>query len=541
MPEAACLKAVRNKARRWTGMLLSLFLCGMLFIGCDIPAETPVTTTSAQSTAVSPTPVPVSGTLRVWTTPFSAPLNPLTDPDRTHQAIFKLVYQGLFRLSEDQSAIGELCISWTLSPDGYSYTIQLEKGIVFHDGTVLDATDVESSFLAVKAAGPTSPYASSLSNISTMTVLSESQVRFDLIQPDTFTPWALVFPILPSEFFATPTFPGIPPGTGPYRFVDATAGTDLLLTKSDQYKGSESYLVQQIRLVALPDIRSAIKALQEDLVDVIDLTADEYTVYRFRQDLNVQHYAGSRYLFFTIQASAGKLLSERDAFLTVKNILEHVAASDTESTWDLTTAAVPAVPWSVQLDRHDASAVRSPAPSAGYQWSSSQHINLLYPEDDPLRKKIAEQAEALLVAAGLRVVLIGADRDTFSARMAAKAYDILLSEATVPPIPDPSWLYVPGSVRAIPGLELLPRSSGMQEQFTSTAAVLSDLLSAGTPVQDWGVFYKTLLDCAGYSPYVGIGFRQEGLIAGHRIKGQFTSKIDHQYNGIEEVWVWSGS
>ena len=58
---------------------------------------------------------------------------------------------------------------------------------------------------------------------------------------------------------------------------------------------------------------------------------------------------------------------------------------------------------------------------------------------------------------------------------------------------------------------------------------------------DWSGVRKALTACAGYSPRVGIGFIEEGLIAGKRIKGQFSSQSNNPYNGISEVWVWSGS
>ena len=41
---------------------------------------------------------------------------------------------------------GDLAESWTVSPDGRTYTFKLRPNIVFHDGTPLTAADVKASW-----------------------------------------------------------------------------------------------------------------------------------------------------------------------------------------------------------------------------------------------------------------------------------------------------------------------------------------------------------------------------------------------------------
>src|SRR6516162_4654395 len=42
--------------------------------------------------------------------------------------------------------VGDLAQSWTVAPDGMSYTFKLKSGVKFHDGTPLTSADVKASY-----------------------------------------------------------------------------------------------------------------------------------------------------------------------------------------------------------------------------------------------------------------------------------------------------------------------------------------------------------------------------------------------------------
>ena len=334
---------------RLPAILLAAFLLLALLPACAARATTPTAATTVPSGTTAPTPVPVSGKLRLWTTPFTAVPNPLMDNDRTHRALFRLVYQGLFRLSEEQAAVEELCRDWSLSDDGISLTVHLLAGVTFHDGSSLDSSDVLASFGAVKAAGDSSPYAYGLSNVAAVTVLDETTLRFDLVRPDAFAPHSLVFPILPSEYANHAPVSGIVPGTGPYAFVSDAVGSEVQLAKWDRFTGPGTFLVREIEAVAVTDIRGAVEAMEDDRIDLIALNADAYGVYRYRQDLSVYRYSGSDFLFFSINSEGGRSLGSADAFLLARQALDRVRVSIGTGDWTVTPAAIPSIPWSQQL------------------------------------------------------------------------------------------------------------------------------------------------------------------------------------------------
>ena len=51
-----------------------------------------------------------------------------------------------FDATENSQIIGDLAKSWTVSPDGLTYTFKLHEGVKFHDGSPLTSADVKATF-----------------------------------------------------------------------------------------------------------------------------------------------------------------------------------------------------------------------------------------------------------------------------------------------------------------------------------------------------------------------------------------------------------
>ena len=56
------------------------------------------------------------------------------------------VLEGLTKINDNGSVTPRLADSWTMDPDGRSYSFKLKKGVKFHDGEAVDASYVKFFF-----------------------------------------------------------------------------------------------------------------------------------------------------------------------------------------------------------------------------------------------------------------------------------------------------------------------------------------------------------------------------------------------------------
>ena len=79
-------------------------------------------------------------------------INPLLATSDADRDLVQLVYSGLLRVGPDGTYIGDLAESYTVSPDGLTYTFKIRTDAVWHDGKPVTSDDVE--FTIQKARDP---------------------------------------------------------------------------------------------------------------------------------------------------------------------------------------------------------------------------------------------------------------------------------------------------------------------------------------------------------------------------------------------------
>ncbi|RDL25330.1 glutathione ABC transporter substrate-binding protein GsiB [Serratia fonticola] len=70
-------------------------------------------------------------------------LDPYDANDTLSQAVAKSFYQGLFGFDKDMKLVNVLADSYDVSKDGLTYTIKLQPGVKFHDGSAFNAEAVK--------------------------------------------------------------------------------------------------------------------------------------------------------------------------------------------------------------------------------------------------------------------------------------------------------------------------------------------------------------------------------------------------------------
>jgi len=127
-----------------------------------------------------------------------------------------------------------LAESWTASADGLTYEFVLRQGVRFHNGELLAADDVKSSFERYRGVS-----ARVLKDrVRHVQVVDAHRVRFQLKEPwpdflafyaTPATGAAWIVPKKYVEKVGDEGFKRAPVGAGPYRFVSFTPGVELVL------------------------------------------------------------------------------------------------------------------------------------------------------------------------------------------------------------------------------------------------------------------------------------------------------------------------
>ena len=192
-------------------------------------------------------------------------LDPATVTESQSGFITRNVYSRLVDASYDGNSVeADLAESWEISEDGLVYTFTLRPDVMFHDGSILSASDVVYSmnrFLSLGEgdASTFSPYISPESVVA----LDDNTVQFTLSEPFTAflqvlgiprggsivsqawveanatddDPWA-------ADFLATNAM-----GTGPYQFSEWIPNEFARLVRFEDYYGGPAPIEEVISLI----------------------------------------------------------------------------------------------------------------------------------------------------------------------------------------------------------------------------------------------------------------------------------------------------
>ena len=150
-------------------------------------------------------------------------INPVLAASDADHDVSALVYNGLVRADEHGNLIPDIASSWTISPDGKTYTFTLKPNLKFQDGKPLTSSDI--AFTISKIQDPTlkSPLAVAWDGVG-VTTPDANTVVFSLQKPYAGFLNQLSLGILPSHIWSSindaqwiqSQYNTEPIGSGPY-------------------------------------------------------------------------------------------------------------------------------------------------------------------------------------------------------------------------------------------------------------------------------------------------------------------------------------
>jgi len=155
------------------------------------------------------------------------------------------LFEGLTRFASDGAVVPGLAQSWSVSEDGLTWTFDLRRGVVFHDGTAMDSADVVFSLNRARAEDSTNAQKALFAGIADVSAPDTTTVVITLDAPNgnfAFNmAWGDAVIVAPESVATNATQPV---GTGPFRFVEWAKGDSVRLERFDAYWGAAPALTR---------------------------------------------------------------------------------------------------------------------------------------------------------------------------------------------------------------------------------------------------------------------------------------------------------
>ncbi|CAB4864220.1 unannotated protein [freshwater metagenome] len=210
----------------------------------DTTGATTAPTTTGTDAPVEPV---KGGSITIGLDAESTGFNPAVDTwaDSGHN-VARAIFDTLATYAADGSVVPYLAESITANTDATVWTIKVRSGVVFHDGTKLDAAAVQANF---QAALDSSVFKSTVKLVQSMQIVDDLTLAITMSAPWGSFPNTLVGGftgqvgyMASPKMLADPEGGRHPVGTGPFVFSEWTPDDHLTVTRNDNYWQHPAYL-----------------------------------------------------------------------------------------------------------------------------------------------------------------------------------------------------------------------------------------------------------------------------------------------------------
>jgi peptide/nickel transport system substrate-binding protein len=371
-----------------------------------------------------------ASTIRVQLNADIRSTTPGINRDDNTDAVVLHTVEGLVAYSEDATVKPLLAKSFEVSEDGKTYTFTLRDGITFHNGAPLTSADVAWSWRFYM--DPSREWrclsefdGSGRIKVEAVETPDEKTVVFRLSGPNALFLASLartdcgMAGILHKDSLKTDGSWDKPIGTGPFKLAEWKQGEFIRLERFEEYQslpgerdgltGGKRPLVDEVRLMIIPDSAAAKAALQAGDIDVVPDLANA----------DVKEIEGNPDLGLSVSSNMGIstiLFQTRDPLLSNVKLRQAIAAAvDTEKLTEAVTqgltkrnnSLVPSLS-AYHTAAHDVGYTYDPEAAkallaeAGYK---GEPITLLTNQRYPQTYASSVIAQAMMQAAGINVSL----------------------------------------------------------------------------------------------------------------------------------------
>ncbi len=344
------------------------------------------------------------------------------------------IFDTLYALDSTGTPQPSLATGYAVSDDGLAWTFDLADGIVFSDGSALDAEDVVYSIERHLEIGGALPLSAP---ITTVTAIDDLTVEVQLATP--YTPLLSELSIfsssiLPSDlggvdaeqFFLDPI------GTGPFKVGEWDKATgDFTLVRNDDYWVEGQPYLDAVHLVAVDDDNQLVAQLQAGQVQIIDdVPLANYEELAANAAVNVESVPSwnSDVLYFNTESEVFSDEAVRRAVAQAINRPELVAATS----FGTATPATTYISTGIQYSDQKAEVLPYDVEAAAAELAVSSHpdgasVTLTVDGGSQAREQQAQIIQSALAEVGIEVEINSVDNATFWTAFPSGDYDFALT------------------------------------------------------------------------------------------------------------------
>ena len=185
------------------------------------------------------------------------------------QVTWQNIFEGLVTIDRDGKIQPQLAKSWTISPDGLTYTFALQTGVKFHDGEAFDASVAKAAIERARSADSVNPQKRYFATIASVETPDAATLVLKLSKPTGSLLYWLGWPS--SSIVGTQSAADnktTPVGTGPFKFKGWAKGDKVELIRNPDYWNKDKAAKLEtatFRFIADPQAQAA--ALKSGDVD----------------------------------------------------------------------------------------------------------------------------------------------------------------------------------------------------------------------------------------------------------------------------------
>lgn len=370
-----------------------------------------------------------------------------------------MVYEPLVKFAEGGKVIPWLAEKWSISPDGKVYTFSLRKGVVFSDGTPLQALAVKRNFEAVLANKDRHKWLELVVQIDKVEAVDD--LTFRLTMKNAYYPTLQELCLIrPLRFMSPAAMPedgntskGIKKavGSGPWVLAETRKGEFDLFERNEKYWGVKPKF-KKLLIKVIPDPNTRAVAMETREIDLIhgaaghgagQLSLDAFD--RFAKDpkytTKVSQPLATRVLAVNSKRGPTADLAVRKAIQHAVNKAALVKAVFYDIEKQADTLFSPDTPYSnlsLKPFAYDPALAAKLLDGAGWKQSAAGAIrvkggaelslDLCFVGNNAQQKAIAEVIQGDLKKVGIKVNLVGEEPDSNQNRQKTGEFGLIFNE-----------------------------------------------------------------------------------------------------------------